>query len=325
MKKSNIFVIALAVATISTSCEQNSQTFSDTTLQNNNVVALKKDTVPYQDKLSPEYLKLIIESKPDEEPKPSEILPKEEFQHEYVDHFKFFTEIDVTGSSVEEILEHDGYTNAHQYVRHWRELLGENMDWPDHKSTTYNGPFPAMEHGLTRKGKGWFGLKSGKQKADEYYNRALSSWKKGVSPTDPQQKEAWEWLGRTAHFIQDSSVPHHSMVLLRFDQLTHSPYEKRASQNFRNYFPSKNYNPGTWNNGGPYPAQGQWGIYSNLGAGAVFENNLNIANGLFKTVNHKEDEKNGNWDKSRSLMLPLATKTCAGLIVGFLEKVGEKP
>lgn len=322
MKKSNILIAILSIAVLASSCGQE---IPQVNIQNDEANILKVATVPYKELLSPEVVKMIHSSKADEEPNPADLLPKEDFTHEYVNHFKFFTEIDVTGSTVEEILQHDGYVNAHKYVRHWRDLLGENMDWPDHQSTTYKGPFPAMEHGLTRKGKGWFGLRNAKQKAEEYYNRALSSWKKGVSPTDPQQKEAWEWLGRTAHFIQDSTVPHHSMVLLRFDQLTHSPYEKRSSQNFRTYFPSKNYNPGTWNNGGPYPAQGKWGIYSNKNAAEVVENNLNIANGLFRTVNHREDEKNGNWDKSRSLMLPLASKTCAGLIVGFLEKVGETP
>lgn len=324
MKKSNLLISVLTVATLASSCGQETQTVN-TTVQENEVNALKASSVPYKELLSPEIVKMISSTKVDEDPNPVDVLPKDEFTHEYVDHFKFFKEIDVTGSSVEEILQHDGYVKSASYVKYWRDLLSENMDWPDHQSTTYRGPFPAMEHGLTRKGKGWFGLKNAKQKAEEYYGRALGAWKKGLPATDPQQKEAWEWLGRTAHFIQDSTVPHHSMVLLRFDQLTHSPYEKRSSANFRTYLPSKNYNPGTWSNGGPYPSQAKWGIYSNKNAGEVVENNLNIANGLFRTVNHREDEKNGNWDKSRSLMLPLASKTCAGLIAGFLEKVGETP
>ncbi|MFN8577750.1 MAG: zinc dependent phospholipase C family protein [Candidatus Sericytochromatia bacterium] len=323
MKKLKLLALSLTLITSFTSCDQGSQN-QTSTLQDSIVLSQSNNSsIPYSKLFSSSILETI--KTPTEDPNPNDILPKDEFTHEYVDHFRFFNDIDVSGSSIEEVLEHDGYTNAQKYVVFWRKTLSDNMDWPDHESTTYKGPFPAMEHGLTRKGKGWFGLKNAKQKAEEYYSRALNAWKKGVPATDPQQKEAWEWLGRTAHFIQDSTVPHHSMVLLRFDQLTHHPYEKNSSKNFSNYFPSKNYNPGTWNNGGPYPQQGQWGIYSNKNAGEVVENNLNIANGLFKTVNHKEDEANGNCDKSRSLMLPLAVKTCSGLIVNFLERVGEKP
>ncbi|MEK7434834.1 MAG: hypothetical protein AABZ74_16995 [Cyanobacteriota bacterium] len=321
MQKSKILLITLAMVALATSCEQSIK--QEIQPENIDSVAFQNNSVPYQTKLSPSILKII--QAPNEVRSSLNLVPKDEFDVEYVDHFKFFTEIDKTGSAVEEILEHDGYVNAHKYVVQWRKVLGENMDWPDHKSTTYTGPFPALEHGFLRDQSGWFGLRTSYQKSDEYYNKALSTWKKGVSPTAPEQKEAWEWLGRTAHFIQDSTVPHHSMSLTRPDQLTHSPFEKKASENFKLYFPSKNYNPSTWNAGGPYPSQGQWGIYTNRGAKDIIKNNSDISHGLFKIANHKEDETNGNWDKVRSLMLPLATKTCAGLVVTFLEQVGEKP
>ncbi|MFN8672217.1 MAG: zinc dependent phospholipase C family protein [Candidatus Sericytochromatia bacterium] len=315
----------LVTITLATSCNQISENQIIQPLEQNTEISSAKSNVPYSSKLSPSILNVINAPEPAQNPQNTEIKPSE-IGPEYVNHFKFFTTIDINGSGVEEVLGNDGYTNAQKYVAYWRNTLGENLDWPDHHSTTYNGPFPALEHGLIKNDKGWFGLKNASQKADEYYDNAVKAWKKGLPADAPEQKEAWEWLGRTAHFIQDVTVPHHSYSLLRLDQLTHNPFEKAVSKNFEKYLPSKNYDGGVWNGKGPYPQGEKWGIYfdSRL-PGNVIKNNATIARGLFKIANHKEDENNGNWDKVRALVLPLANKTCAGIVVSFLQQVGEKP
>ena len=327
MIKTKLLFTSLIICAGAISCEQQIVQNPNTTLEQTPVTALQSKTTPYQNQFTPSILKIL--KTPDKvSVRPDDLLREDEFGTEYVDHFKFFTAIDKTGSGVEEVLEHDGYANAHKYVFKWRTVLGENMDWPDHHSTTYNGKFPALEHATRLNGKGWFGLRNAHKKSDEYYAMALKTWKKGVAPDSNEQKESWEWLGRTAHFIQDATVPHHTRDLIRLDQLTHHPFEKIASKNFAQYFPSRNYNPGTWS-GGPYPTQGTWGIYfDNTGiktAGDIIRSNSQISEGLFKMSNRSQDENNGNWDKVRSLTLPLANKTCAGLIVMFLNQVGEKP
>ncbi len=326
MIKFKVLFPALVICTVLSSC--NNQV-SDTTSQSTNtetISSLQYKSIPYHDQLSPSILKIIdapdlVRSVDNTEIKDSEIGP------EYVDHFKFFTSLDKTGSGVEEVLAHDGYVNANKYVVYWRNLLGENLDWPDHNSTTYHGPFPALEHGLIKNGKGWFGLKNASQKADEYYALALKSWHKGLPADAPEQKDAWAWLARTAHFVQDVTVPHHTFSLARIDQLTHHPFEKAVSDNFAQYFPSRNYDGGLWNGKGPYPeGNNKWGIYYNSRLpGDIINNNAKISHGLFKIANHKDDATNGNWDKVRALVVPLATKTCAGLVVSFLQQVGEKP
>lgn len=252
---------------------------------------------------------------------------KQDIGVEYVKHFMFFTEIDQTGSAVEEILAHDGYANAAKYVTHWRPVLGENADWPDKFSTTHKGKKPAVEHGQMKNGTGWFWYRSAAQKTDEYFGRAVKAWKKGAAPDAPEQKEAWEWLARAAHFVQDTTLPFHAVTLARPGQFRHDPFEYSVVKNFHKYFPSKNYDGGAWNGTGPYPVGGnKWGNYFNERVpGQVIKNNADVVRGLYKIVNNKEDEKNGNWDKVQALVVPLASKTCAGLVVSFMQQVGEQP
>ena len=325
MLKTKMLLTSLVVFTLATSCSQQVSEIPMAEQSDSSVISSSNIPVPYKDKISPAMLKIIAAPDPVRDANNPEIKASE-MQADYVDHFKFFTALDIGGSGIEEVLAHDGYTNASKYLVYWRDLLGENLDWPDHHSTTYKGPFPAMEHGLLKGTKGWFGLSNANEKADEYFTLAIEAWHRGLPATAPEQKEAWEWLGRASHFIQDVTVPHHTFSLARLDQLSHSPFEKAVSVNFSKYFPSQNYDGGTWNGKGPYPKNEQWGIYfDSRMPGNVIKNNATISHGLFKIANHKEDETNGNWDKVRSLVIPLATKTCAGVIVSFLQQVGEKP
>lgn len=246
---------------------------------------------------------------------------------EYVHaHSYYFDHLDSDGhSTVERILQHDGQTQAATWVEHWRSELGQAAVWPDRNSTTYTGRFTALEHGQVGPHKGWFNFKDARSKAQEYYQLALEHWRPGLPPNHPDQSEAWAWLGRASHFVQDMSVPFHSKSMIRPAQpLHHHSYELSCEHLFENYFPSQNYNPfGVWEDG-PYPAQGQWGLYFPPGttADAVIMQVRSQAEPFYKLVDERENERSGNWEKSRAVLIPLGAKATAGLVVEFLRQTG---
>jgi hypothetical protein len=321
VQKSGILFTSFVICALMTACNQSQAPLSEIVEE----VSVREQPVTLKGQISPAVMDIILSAETSDRA-PNQELKEQDVTAEYGNHFLFFTAIDKTGSGVEEILDHDGYANAAKYLTFWRKTVGDNVDWPDEHSTTYHGPRPAFEHGLMKNGTGWFWYRSAAQKADEYFSRAVMAWHKESAPDAPEQKEAWEWLGRSAHFIQDVTVPHHTVTLARLAQLTHNPFEDSVIKTFDQYLPSHNYDGGSWNGNGPYPEQGKWGIYyeSKL-PGQVVKDNADISRGLFKISKHKSDANNGNWDKVRALVVPLAAKTCAGLVVSFLQQVGVKP
>jgi len=268
---------------------------------------------------------------PDTEPEPRQEAFNEELVRQILgvqyiqSHSYYFQTQDQGKSSVEAILAHDGYARAAALTRHWQAELGPNSTWPDRESTTYNGPWPALEHAELANGKGWFGLRSASTKAEEYYQRALDAWQPGLPPEHPQQAESWAWLARSSHFLQDITVPFHTMSLVRPAQLIHhNSYEKSCDELFDRYLPSRNHNPhGVWQQG-PYPAQGKWGIYFAPGTRAkeIVTLTANEVRPFYKLVNRRDNPSQDNWEKTRAVMLPLGAKTTAGLIVQFLRELG---
>lgn len=242
-------------------------------------------------------------------------------------HSYYFDHLDRDGqSTVESILRHDGHTRAADLTKVWREVLSEGSVWPDRNSTTYNGRFTALEHGQVSHTKGWFMFRNASTKAHEYYQLALKAWKPGLAPDHKGQEEAWAWLGRTSHFIQDLSVPFHTMSMVRPAQLLfHHGYEISSEERFDTYLPSRNHNPeGIWAQGGPYPANGQWGIYFAPGTSAdkmIFQL-TDQSRPFYKLVNKPESSRNANWEKSRSILIPVGAKTTAGLVMAFLTDTG---
>lgn len=241
-------------------------------------------------------------------------------------HSYFFTFMDQGKSSVSQILAHDGHPKSAELVHHWRALLGENARWPDNESTSYKGPWPALEHGeYNSRGDGWFWFKSGSTKAEEYYQRAFQAWKPGLPADHPDQAEAWSWLSRTSHFIQDITVPFHTMSLARPAQwFHHNPYEHAAEDHFHKYLPTQNYNPfGVWKDG-PYPAAGTWGIYfpKRTSAGDMLRFGAAQSRPFYSLVNEKENPQKGNWEKTRAVLMPMGAKLTAGLVHAFLSDVG---
>ncbi len=240
-------------------------------------------------------------------------------------HSYYFQTLDQGKSSVEAILAHDGHTEAARLVRHWTPVLGENAVWPDKQSTSYQGPWPALEHAELKNSGGWFMFKAASTKADEYYGKAVAAWRKDLPADHANQTEAWAWLARASHFLQDVTVPFHTISLIRPAQLLcHNRYEVTCDQHFNSYLPSRNHNPqGVWANG-PYPASGPWGIYFNPGttAGAMIRQNADFSRKFYKFVNERENTSTQNWERTRAVMVPLGAKTTAGMIQSFLRDVG---
>lgn len=241
-------------------------------------------------------------------------------------HSYYFEFLDNGKSTVERILEHDGQTRAAELVTHWRKVLSDGSIWPDRNSTTYGGRFTALEHGQTGKTKGWLLFRNASTKAQEYYQLALKAWKPGVAADHPSQSEAWAWLGRTCHFLQDMSVPFHTKSFVRPSQvLFHHPYELTSERLFDRYLPSRNHNPfGVWPQGGPYSASGNWGYYSAPGTSAesMITQLASQSQPFYKMVNELENSKTGNWEKSRAVLIPLGGKMTAGLVMAYLNEVG---
>lgn len=241
-------------------------------------------------------------------------------------HSYLFRTLDQGQSSIEAILDHDGQSQAAQWVAHWRSVLGESALWPDQQSTTYQGRWPALEHAQLKNGRGWFFYRSAREKIDEYYQRALESWQVNLPPDHPRQETAWRWLGRASHFLQDVTIPFHTVSLLRPAQLiSHNRFEEILDQRFENYMPRRNHNPDSvWLPEGPYPPDKPWGLYFAPGtpAGELVIHNADIARQFYRLVRSRQDEYNGNWEVTRAAMLPLAAKTTAGLIVLFLQETG---
>lgn len=256
------------------------------------------------------------------------------FQHAHHDgisaqyvhaHSQYFDVLDQGRSTVEAILAHDGHSAAAQSVARWRQVLADGAIWPDHNSTTYGGPFKPLEHGLPSANGGWFGLRNARQKAQEYYERALQAWKPNLPADHPEQEEAWAWIGRTSHFIQDLTVPFHNRGLARPAQIFfHNKYEVSVENNFETYLPSRNHNPfDVWEKG-PYPQDESWGVYfdSTVSAGEMILQLSEQSSPFYNQVARSEDPFTGNWEKSRAVLVPLGAKATAGLIRNFLQNTG---
>ncbi|MGV3527093.1 MAG: hypothetical protein ACO1RX_22950 [Candidatus Sericytochromatia bacterium] len=266
-------------------------------------------------------------AQPDEEAEPAgnsfqEQVVRQTLGTTYVNaHSYYYQTLDQGKSSVEAILAHDGHSRAAELVTRWRTELGQNALWPDQQSTTYGGPWPALEHGLLRNGSGWFTFASADKKAEEYYQRALKTWKPGLPADHPEQAESWAWLGRSSHFLHDMTVPFHTMSLLRPSQLLyHTAYEKSCDTLFERYLPSRNHNPGNVWAQGPYPATGTWGVYYAPGTSAatMVKQTADQARRFYGMVNERENAQKANWERTRAVMIPLGAKASAGMILRFL-------
>lgn len=244
-------------------------------------------------------------------------------------HSFYFDHLDNGKSTVETILEHDGKARAAGLIKHWRKTLAEGSVWPDRNSTTYRGRFTALEHGQVSDTKGWLMFRNASTKAEEYYQLAKKAYKRDLPPDHPNQTEAWAWIGRTSHFVQDLSVPFHTKSFIRPAQvLFHHPYELTSENNFDRYFPSRNHNPfSVWAQGGPYPATGNWGHYYPPGTSAesMIKQLAAQSRPFYTMVNELENSKSGNWEKTRAVMIPLGAKATSGLVAAFLSEVGVQP
>ncbi|PKL76857.1 MAG: hypothetical protein CVV27_08145 [Candidatus Melainabacteria bacterium HGW-Melainabacteria-1] len=259
----------------------------------------------------------------------SETKVRDVFDPGYIHAHSYYFDFLVQGkSSIEHILAHDGHSKAAELVKNWRKQLSAGAIWPDHESTTYRGPFPALEHGeIDAVANGWFVFRSASIKAEEYFQRAVKAYKPGLPPEHPDQGESWSWLGRSSHLVQDLTVPFHTKPLIRPSQaLYHNAFERSSQKRFVDYVPTARANPfGVWANG-PYPDSGTWGTYfpSGSGAGMIVSYVARQSRPFYSLVNERENAGLGNWEKTRAVMIPLGAKATSGLVMAFLDQVGVK-
>ncbi len=318
-----------------TPLNQQAQQASQNLRQQAAVTAAATDVNPLRLPLSAGLLSELRQ--PDDEAEPREQTTVSDEQIEKVlgtryvhAHSFYFDHLDTNGkSTVETILEHDGKVKAAGLIKQWRKTLAEGSVWPDRNSTTYKGRFTALEHGQVSDTKGWLMFRNASTKAEEYYQLAKKAYKRDLPPDHPNQTEAWAWIGRTSHFVQDLTVPFHTKSFIRPAQvLFHHPYELSSERLFERYFPSRNHNPfSVWAQGGPYPATGNWGHYYAPGTSAdsMIKQLAAQSRPFYGMVNELENSKSGNWEKSRAVMIPLGAKATSGLIVAFLGEMGVQP
>lgn len=319
-------VLLLALTAGLTACQALPASRPAETVHQQSVAGFKPLNLPLSASLRQELLQPETETDPRQEVYDEELVsqildPRYVHAHSY-----YFDHLDQGSSSIETILRHDGHGRSADLLVHWRSVLGAAAVWPDRNSTTYQGRFTALEHGQVGPNKGWFLFSNASSKAAEYYQRARDAWHRDLAPDAPAQSEAWAWLGRTSHFLQDMSVPFHTRSLVRPAQvLRHHPYEISCEQKFEQYMPGRNYNPfGVWTSGGPYPAGEAWGLYYPAGttADAMIQQLADQSSPFYKLVNRAENTKTGNWEKSRAVLIPLGAKLTSGLVVRFLQDVG---
>lgn len=163
---------------------------------------------------------------------------------------------------------------------------------------------PTSEHYYNPKnGQGAFKyFLTAKQKAEEYYNLSLQNWEDGEYDTSVYN------LGRAMHMVQDVTLPHHTFndANALLNQLGYSDWL------------DKHYNEYVITSGATYNV---------TGIGQLIHSNASISQPMFKYV----DGLNPWWifkiytkddyGKASQTLLPLAQKTCAGLLYKYANDV----
>ncbi|MFC1651660.1 zinc dependent phospholipase C family protein [Patescibacteria group bacterium] len=214
-----------------------------------------------------------------------------------------------TAPKISTILKNDGYTNyaktLDSYMSHFK--IGSTK--PDSWSTTtksktwnifgYTINQTSAEHFYDpSSGRGLPGFRSATQKSNEYFNTAVTRWKAG------KKEEAIQWLGMTAHFIQDTSVPQHATRNLIQVIQGHDKYEKWLTNNAYRYYVSR---------GGSYNFSTQPSYW-------VKQNAIQAKN-YRKYVDGKSNPKD-DYQKTSWVLFPKAQRSTAGMVALFMKKVG---
>ncbi len=174
---------------------------------------------------------------------------------------------------------------------------------------TYEVYMPTSEHYYDpASGKGALGyFKSARQKADEYYATAKQKF------SQKKYDEAFLFLGRAIHLVQDTANPHHTQIgagaFMNWDG-----FANHVSSNFAKYSVTSG------------------GLYAEANIGVMVHNNASLSsdyfkyvdglNRLIKWINWPVDD---NYPKAAQATVARAEKTTAGAMAMFLKEVLPQP
>lgn len=190
-----------------------------------------------------------------------------------------------------EILKNDKHNNAYIFMNSYKNDINAGVVWADQDFKSSNHFYnPDIK-------KGMYGCSNALLECRHYYSEAIKSYSR------KDIKRAMFYLGAACHLIQDVTVPQHVNVKL-LDE--HRRYEQWVIKTYKNHEDFK-INTG--------------GIYFNT-IGEYIRLNSKIAIDAYKKY-HGIKDRNLRYHKITSIILTVAQKTTAGLLMKFYRDVNK--
>lgn len=188
-----------------------------------------------------------------------------------------------------EILKNDEHKKAYNLFNKYINDINAGVVWADQDFKSSNHFYnPEIN-------KGMYGCSNALLECRRYYSHAINLYKKG------DIKKAMFYLGASCHLIQDLTVPQHVNVNLLNE---HRQYEQWV---IRTYNEHENFKIKSG------------GIYFNT-IGEYVKLNVKTATDTYKMY-HSVKDRNQRYYKITSIILTMAQKTTAGLLMKFYRDI----
>lgn len=181
------------------------------------------------------------------------------------------------------ILSKDGFASCADFFSHYAEELNEGVIWADQGWKNVNHYFTLDSR------KGLWQFSTAVEEFGVYLNRATRHMRRS------ELRKSCFFLGAAAHLLQDLCVPHHARGKV-FDG--HKQYEAWARVHCNSFIA---------NSGGIY-RQGQ-------PTNSLLLDNASVSADLLSWTVYEGDET--LYEKATAILLPLAQRTTAGLLLRF--------
>ena len=188
------------------------------------------------------------------------------------------------------ILKNDNFKDAYVFFSDFITELDAGVTWADQDLKSmghFYNPFWA---------RGLFGNSNANSLAGEYYNKALSNWRKG------DVAKAIFFLGASIHLVQDMTVPQHANIKLLDSHKRYETFIKKAYLHTAEFVATQ---------GGYY--------YMQCVEEAIKGNARNTIT-IYSRLKHIEDEEKRFFTITK-FILPLAQRTTAGCLMMFYKDV----
>ena len=191
-----------------------------------------------------------------------------------------------------DILKNEGYIEESNFFRKYIKALNEGVTWADQDFKSSNHFFHYEE------GKGLYGFSDALSEAKRYFYKSLMYAKEG------DVVGSIFYLGATCHLIQDSTVPQHVNNKLL-----------KSHRNFELWVISRVMSD--------YSFEVDNGIIRYEEFSQYIKNNAIAANNTFLRYKHITN-KEERYSKIAEVILKLAQRTTAGLLLDYYEEVIKK-